>query len=303
MEYKYTGIKYIASKVTIDSIHNKCSIKMPKMPESYSSNTCDECGATYRAWKGTQLKLCCACKEIRRRIQIKSGILKIHDGYPREKVFTDIEELEEYYAGEKITCLLCGNDFNSLNHHLRKMHEMTVDEYRIEYGLPFARGLNGTHTHDLLSAHGHRQIANQGGVEAAVKRMHAAPRGQARNQKHAPALQKKQRRALKAAGLPKNHISKLTNLVDALCSDCGEVLDHKVTEATLITSQCKLLCKKCGYEHQKISQQRWADKKGIDLVEYKKEIANKWNAKNRVHNNKRSRERYYKNKLTKELET
>jgi hypothetical protein len=52
------------------------------------------------------------------------------------------EEIDRYFAGEKIQCLICGKMYRSFNNHLR-IHDVTVDEYKEMYGLPWGRGLTG----------------------------------------------------------------------------------------------------------------------------------------------------------------
>lgn len=64
-------------------------------------------------------------------------------------MFTTREEIEAYFNQEKLTCLECGKKFNALPLHLIKTHQMEVRDYKIKYGLPQTRGLNGTITRKL----------------------------------------------------------------------------------------------------------------------------------------------------------
>lgn len=66
---------------------------------------------------------------------------KVQKGFPREFVFECREELDAYLSGDRITCLLCGNSYQLLETHLRTFHDMTGDEYREKYGIPYKRGL------------------------------------------------------------------------------------------------------------------------------------------------------------------
>ena len=53
-------------------------------------------------------------------------------------------EIEDYLAGDKVRCLLCGKLFKALPTHLERVHDITADDYRERYGLPWKRGLCGT---------------------------------------------------------------------------------------------------------------------------------------------------------------
>ena len=62
-------------------------------------------------------------------------------GYPWEGRFTTREEIDAYFGGDEIQCLLCGRMRQALHAHLIKVHDMTPDGYREKYGLPWMRGL------------------------------------------------------------------------------------------------------------------------------------------------------------------
>lgn len=66
-------------------------------------------------------------------------------GYPINEPFTTKEEIDKYFSGDKLVCLLCGRPFKSLCGHL-SVHGSNVDKYREEFGLPFSRGLIGEAT-------------------------------------------------------------------------------------------------------------------------------------------------------------
>lgn len=73
----------------------------------------------------------------------------IKDGYPIEsKVFTH-QEVLEYFNRDTITCLMCGKEFKAIRpFHLSYVHNMTMDEYRERYGLPYTKGLLSKISHD-----------------------------------------------------------------------------------------------------------------------------------------------------------
>lgn len=65
-------------------------------------------------------------------------------GFPKEFVFECRADVDAYLSGDRVTCLLCGMKFRILDTHLRKVHEISSDDYRERYGLPYCRGLCGS---------------------------------------------------------------------------------------------------------------------------------------------------------------
>jgi hypothetical protein len=59
----------------------------------------------------------------------------------RSSPFRTRQEVERYFNGETIKCLLCGQRFRRLGQHLAAKHDMNVDDYRRHFGLPWSRGL------------------------------------------------------------------------------------------------------------------------------------------------------------------
>jgi hypothetical protein len=55
--------------------------------------------------------------------------------------FKTRREIERYFSGNTIECLLCGRHFKRLQTHLAAKHDMTADEYKERFGLPWTRGL------------------------------------------------------------------------------------------------------------------------------------------------------------------
>jgi hypothetical protein len=55
--------------------------------------------------------------------------------------FITRQGVERYLGGKTIKCLLCGRRFGRLSFHLAAKHDVTVDEYKIRFGLPWSRGL------------------------------------------------------------------------------------------------------------------------------------------------------------------
>jgi len=55
--------------------------------------------------------------------------------------FRTPQEVEHYFAGKTIRCLVCGEEFRRLGGHLAAKHGLRVDGYREKFGLPWTRGL------------------------------------------------------------------------------------------------------------------------------------------------------------------
>ena len=67
----------------------------------------------------------------------------------REVKFRTKAEVDEYLSGDQIQCLLCGKWFKAIGGlHLRHKHNMTVDEYKTEFGLPGTKALSGVATRE-----------------------------------------------------------------------------------------------------------------------------------------------------------
>lgn len=63
-------------------------------------------------------------------------------GYPWDGKFTTNEELEAYFSGDRIICLQCGRYFRKIGGaHLERLHNMTPDDYRAKYSIPWRKGL------------------------------------------------------------------------------------------------------------------------------------------------------------------
>lgn len=58
-----------------------------------------------------------------------------------KEYFTTKKEVADYFAGDKIQCLICGKWFCCLAKHLVYKHNTTAEEYKETYNLPWGRGL------------------------------------------------------------------------------------------------------------------------------------------------------------------
>lgn len=62
-------------------------------------------------------------------------------GFPWEGKFETKDQVNAYFAGDKIQCLLCGRMLKMISHHVVRIHGMSVDAYKERYGLRWWRGL------------------------------------------------------------------------------------------------------------------------------------------------------------------
>ena len=56
-------------------------------------------------------------------------------------VFKTRRDIERYFGGDTIECLICGRHFKRLQTHLAAKHDMAADDYKKWFGLPWTRGL------------------------------------------------------------------------------------------------------------------------------------------------------------------
>lgn len=61
--------------------------------------------------------------------------------------FQNRRDIERYYGGKRIKCLLCGRAFRRLAFHLAAKHQITSMEYKRQFGLPWTRGLTSAASH------------------------------------------------------------------------------------------------------------------------------------------------------------
>ena len=108
--------------------------------------------------------------------------------FPWRGIFQTFDEIENYFEGDNIQCLLCGRLFKSLGNHVRKTHGMSPREYKIMYGLPLNRGLSSHGFHNKLSKL-QKKIYDDGRNPLVKKDVRLAGSFAAKNKKHQYQLQ------------------------------------------------------------------------------------------------------------------
>lgn len=122
-------------------------------------------------------------------------------GYPVEpRPFTK-DEIDAYLSGDRIVCLLCGQKRRSLGTHIGPIHNVTVDEYKTMFGLPWRTGLACSETRVM-----HSEIMKG----SLAENDHLAPyRHLARTGKHRPkqpyAIEAGKRRMMDHMGLEREY--------------------------------------------------------------------------------------------------
>jgi len=55
--------------------------------------------------------------------------------------FRTRRDIEGYFSGDTIECLICGRHFKRLQTHLATKHGVAADDYKMRFGLPWTHGL------------------------------------------------------------------------------------------------------------------------------------------------------------------
>jgi hypothetical protein len=59
----------------------------------------------------------------------------------KPQVFKTRRDVERYFSGDTIECLICARRFKRLQRHLAAKHDLSADDYKKQFGLPWTRGL------------------------------------------------------------------------------------------------------------------------------------------------------------------
>lgn len=57
--------------------------------------------------------------------------------------FQTKQEIEAYFGQDELPCLICGKAFAGLHAHINAIHDMNVEQYKAEFGIPRKWGLVG----------------------------------------------------------------------------------------------------------------------------------------------------------------
>ena len=82
-------------------------------------------------------------------------------GFPWKGKFITKDEIDHYFSNsDSIQCLLCGHFFKNLSVHLRIGHDISHEQYRDWYGLPWRKGLVSRKVSKKLSSILTKRIKN-----------------------------------------------------------------------------------------------------------------------------------------------
>jgi len=253
--------KIICSTKSTERIKKKCCVEDCKRAtlDGYNPAVCEVCDKDYLRYYSAKSKTCCSCREEKRLLKYGAAII-VQESYPKkEGVFSSYDDIQNYFSGDEITCLLCGNGFVSLAKHLSAIHRMTSDEYKVKFDLPLSRGLVTDKFHKSRS----EECIDRGigrdkeGMNAMRLKNNSNPHREMNKilKGHANDM------LGKAVSNSQNHVTKKQNLVNCICSLCGEVLDRKITEHALLVQGCNVLCSKCQRIKYLESQKKYRNKK------------------------------------------
>src|SRR5215469_7693184 len=57
------------------------------------------------------------------------------------QIFKTRRDVERYFSGDTIECLICGRHLKRLARHLAAKHNLSADHYKKQFGLAWTRGL------------------------------------------------------------------------------------------------------------------------------------------------------------------
>lgn len=78
---------------------------------------------------------------LRGSLKRANEVRRVSEGFPWRSQFSSRQEVDEYLNRERITCLICGREFSVIGHLHLRIHNITVDDYKIKFGIPLTLGL------------------------------------------------------------------------------------------------------------------------------------------------------------------
>lgn len=85
---------------------------------------------------------------------------RVKGEYPWSGSFRTKEQVDDYLSGSEIECLLCGRALKAVGgRHLKRIHGISIDEYKRRFGIPWCRGLVCKKTSEKYAAGCKRRIS------------------------------------------------------------------------------------------------------------------------------------------------
>lgn len=170
--------------------------------------------------------------------------------------FETREDVLEYLSGDLVECLVCGKEYKSLACHTRQAHDMTKDEYCIEFGIPKGFPLCSSSLSEKISSAAKAAVDNsEGRREMLTERMlRVRPVGGRKGiSNRAPSL--KQSKSNKKNLEKANKIfGEGCKIAPTHCHDCGKEILDKTN--IYIAHRKKPRCHKCKTVHANLISKR-----------------------------------------------
>jgi len=93
------------------------------------------------------------------KYKTKKDRRKVVDGFPWTGKFKTKTEVDKYFSGDRIQCLICGKWYKSLVPSHLRIHNISENDYRERFGLPWRKGLCGCETIDKYRAKAEKMIS------------------------------------------------------------------------------------------------------------------------------------------------
>lgn len=131
----------------------------------------------------------------------------------------------------KIECLICGKKLKAMCSHLVRVHGITVDDYKLRFGLPLTVGILSESTRDKARKQA-LELISQGklATKEAIEASRAAPR-------------RKERRGLPSLTASRENIKK-RNIENVRTGIAGAV--ERGTHISTRTDKTEISCATCG---------------------------------------------------------
>jgi hypothetical protein len=158
-------------------------------------------------------------------------MIKVH------KRFKNSKQVDDYFDGDKIQCLICYKWYKSLYKHLTCVHEMSSDDYKKKFNIPWSKKLQAQSTTKKMAINGRRRYESGNFDPKKMRKLNPVKKGRPNKIRKSPDFITKERRerfdpiakmkkysqedferflkVIKETGLPAREIYKMGNMPSA----------------------------------------------------------------------------------------
>ena len=154
------------------------------------------------------------------------------------RAFETMEEVRAYVSGQRIQCLVCGRYFRRLLHSHLRTHELTADDYRETFGIPWSVSLTSAPSRE---ATGSKMTPERIELFKHCRKVRGTTR-----RPHALAVRNEWRRNAVLG----RYLS--VEIVQATCATCGTPV-----ETTALCATQPIHCEKCATPDSLKSRQHY----------------------------------------------